>query len=130
MLTLQEGSDKWENETFIWQSIYPSWWWACDHNRADKHCMYCSRQHQSQSFGEKFYQYASSINPSNTVTDDIILPHGDVFFPPISGNGGDPRGIDYNQFDRHRNESSVSSPSHSRVDIKSYRPSAHYYGNI
>ncbi|CAL4102155.1 unnamed protein product [Meganyctiphanes norvegica] len=45
---------------FNFGSIYPQWWWSCNHEVTDRECLYCMRQRQSQGFGDQYSYYVAS----------------------------------------------------------------------
>ncbi|XP_076064083.1 calmodulin-regulated spectrin-associated protein patronin isoform X3 [Oratosquilla oratoria] len=66
---------------FNWGALYPQWWWSCNHEVADRDCIYCWRQHQSQPFGDQYTYYLNCGQPTShgqtgqSVAQNLLHPY-------------------------------------------------------
>lgn len=75
---------------FSWGSIYPHWWWSCNHEVTDRDCIYCWRQYQSQPFCDQYSYYLASAQTCQPTREELV-PAG------RSTRGmGYPQGLSYN----------------------------------
>lgn len=112
---------------FNWVSIYPQWWWSCNHKVTDRECIYCWRQYQSQPFGDQYSYYLASAQ--------TCQPSGHI---PAAGAGsghgqghnygpGLPQGLSYNIPARdapahHHHHPPGHGLSHERVRARASHP--------
>ncbi|XP_042234616.1 uncharacterized protein LOC121874529 isoform X5 [Homarus americanus] len=75
---------------FNWGSIYPQWWWSCNHEVTDRDCIYCWRQYQSQTFGDQYSYYLASAHTCQPTRQELT--------PAVGTNHGRgyPQGLGYN----------------------------------
>ena len=81
---------------FNWVSIYPQWWWSCNHKVTDRECIYCWRQYQSQTFGDQYSYYLAS---AQTCQPSGHVPAAGIGSGHGQGHGygpGLPQGLSYN----------------------------------
>lgn len=116
---------------FNWVSIYPHWWWSCNHKVTDRECIYCWRQYQSQPFGDQYSYYLASAQtcqppgplPAAGIRSDQSQGHG---LGPIHGLGL-PQGLSYNIPARdapanHHHHPPGHGLSHERVRARASHP--------
>lgn len=76
---------------FSWGSIYPHWWWSCNHDVTDRDCIYCWRQYQSQPFCDQYSYYLASAQTCQPTREELV---------PAAGRStrgmGYPQGLSYN----------------------------------
>ncbi|XP_069186002.1 uncharacterized protein Patronin [Procambarus clarkii] len=75
---------------FNWGSIYPQWWWSCNHEVTDRDCIYCWRQYQSQPFGDQYSYYLASAQTCQPTRQEQAPAGGPSF------GRGYPQGLGYN----------------------------------
>lgn len=81
---------------FNWGSIYPQWWWSCNHEVADRECIYCWRQHQSQPFGDQYSYYLASAQTCQPGQQEVAAGSGRCRGGGGGVGGGYPQGLHYN----------------------------------
>ncbi|XP_066967185.1 uncharacterized protein Patronin isoform X7 [Macrobrachium rosenbergii] len=120
-VSVHDGDQEGACGGFNWGSIYPQWWWSCNHEVTDRECIYCWRQYQSQTFGDQYSYYLASAQTCQPSKTDLVPAglHGGL------GGGGYPQGLSYNipvRDDSYQHPSYSHGLSHERVRARASHP--------
>lgn len=109
-------------------SIYPQWWWSCNHKVTDRECIYCWRQYQSQPFGDQYSYYMASAQTCQPSGHIPAAGAGSGHSQGHSYGPGLPQGLSYNIPARdapahhHHHHPSGHGLSHERVRARASHP--------
>ena len=111
---------------FNWDSIYPNWWWSCNHPSGnDRDCIYCWRKRQSKPFGDQYDYYSNrpsrpssrqgGVENKETVAGTAVPPVRDIHPFDDCAQQGFGQGLSYNLPARDFDHGAAAPTSYSRA---------------